>query len=137
MSAATCAFSRSLARRRVSTSRASSRAGAVVAEERRRAVVAVAERGGLGDVVQQRAEAQREAAVDLVGERLGEQRRDGRGVGRPDAEHRGRVGLERDRLLEHLERVGVDVGVVVAVLLDAAQRVQLGQDRRGQPDVRP
>ena len=35
-------------------------AGAVVAEERRRAVVAVAERDGLGDVVQQRAEAQRE-----------------------------------------------------------------------------
>ncbi len=64
---------------------------AVVAEERRRAVFAAAERRGLGDVVQQRAEAQREAAVDLVAERLCQQRRDRDGL--LGAEDSARIGL--------------------------------------------
>jgi hypothetical protein len=106
---------------------------AVVAEERRRAVVAAAERRRLGGVVQQRAEAQREAAVHLVGEWLVEQRRDRAGV--LVTEQRCRIGLQRHRLLEHLDRVRVDVGVVIAALLDAVQGMQLGQDRRGQPEL--
>ena len=36
-----------------------------------------------------------------------------------------------DRPLEHLERVPVDVAVVEAALLDAAQRLELGQHHRG------
>ena len=37
---------------------------------------------------------------------------------------------ERNRVLQHLQRVTEHVGMVEAVLLDAAQRLQLGQ-RRG------
>ena len=75
--------------------------------------------------MQQRAEAQRAAAREVVGERLGEQR--GHRPGVLLAEDRRGVALERDGRLEHLERVAVDVAVVVAVLLDPAQRRQLGQ----------
>ena len=52
------------------------------------------------------------AARELVGQRLGEQRADRRR--RLVAERRRRVALELDRPLEHLERVAVDVEVVVA-----------------------
>ena len=41
-----------------------------------------------------------------------------------------RVALDRHDLVEHLERVVVDVEVVEDVLLDAAQGEQLGQDLR-------
>ena len=135
MSAATWAFSRSLARRRVSTSRARS----APARSWPRKVGEPSSRwpsvAGLAMSCSSAPRRSPKLAVDLLGERLGEQRRDGRRVARPDAEHRRRIGLQCDGLLEHLKRVRVDVGVVVAVLLDAAQRVQLGQDRLGQPDL--
>ena len=75
------------------------------------------------------------AAGQPVGERLGEQRaRSASACSAPS--DGGRVALERERLLEHLERVAVDVAVVVAVLLDAVQRGELGQhDRRSAPSV--
>ena len=69
--------SRSLARSRVRTARAVSRAGGVVADERDPALGGHAARLRLGDVVQQRAEAQRLPAGQLVGERLA------RGTARP------------------------------------------------------
>ena len=50
---------------------------------------------------------------------------------------RGRVALERDDRVEHLERVAVDVEVVVDALLDPAQRVELGQHHVEQPESRP
>ena len=81
----------------------------------------------LGDVVQQRAEAQPAAAGELVGQRLGEQRADGRGQ-RLVAERGRGIALEVDARLQDLERVAVHVAVVVGVLLDAAQRRELGQD---------
>ena len=81
----------------------------------------------LGDVVQQGAEAQRAAAGQLVGQRLGQQRAHRRGQ-RLVAERGRGIALEVDAGLQDLERVPVDVAVVVGVLLDAAQRRQLGQD---------
>ena len=108
------------------------RARAVVTEEGRRAVVAVAEGRGLRGIVQQRAEAQGEAAVEVVGERLGEQ--PAHRVRVLGAEHGRGVRLDGERLLEHLDRVVVDVGVVVAVLRDALQRRELGEDRRGEAE---
>jgi hypothetical protein len=87
----------------------------------------------LGRVVQQRREAQPAPAGQLVGERLGQQR--AHRLGQLGAEHGGRVALERDGLLEHLERVAVDVAVVVGVLPDPAQRGELGQHDAGQPEL--
>ena len=90
-------------------------------------------RARLGGVVQQRAEAQRLAPRQVVGERLGQQRRDRRlGVARP-APARGRA-RARSRASSTASVWLVDVEVVVVALLDAAQRGQLGQhDRRGAP----
>ena len=76
----------------------------------------------LGGVVQQRPPAQRLAARELVGERLGQQR--GERLGElAGAENGARVGLQGDRAVEHLERVTVHVAVVEAALLHAAQRL--------------
>jgi hypothetical protein len=83
----------------------------------------------LGGVVQEGGEAHRLAARQLVGELLAQQRADGLGV-LAEAGGDG-VALDRDHLVEHLERVVVDVEVVEHVLLDAAQREQLGQHLRG------
>ncbi len=69
------------------------------------------------------------AARQLVGERLGEQRCDRSAV--LGAEDRSRIAFERDRLSQHRERVLAHVEVVVVALLDAAERVQLRQDRCG------
>ena len=80
--------------------------------------------------MQQRGEAHRLAARELVGERLAQQRRDRVGVLAEAG--RDRVALDRHDLVEHLERVVVDVEVVEDVLLDAAQREQLGQHLRGE-----
>ncbi len=107
---------------------AHARALAVVVGEADPALAEVGLRERLGDVVQQRAPAQRVAAREVVGERLGEHRGDPRAEG-VVVEHGGRVALERDRVLEHLERVVVGVLVVVDRLLDPAQRPELGQDR--------
>src|SRR5205085_8434163 len=83
----------------------------------------------LADVVQQRAEAQRLAAGQLIGQRLVEEL--GR-LGRQSAEEAGQVCLDREPLLEHGQGVAMDVEVVVGVLHDAAQRVELGQHGSGQ-----
>ncbi|HEX8959226.1 MAG TPA: hypothetical protein VF770_05340, partial [Solirubrobacterales bacterium] len=78
------------------------------------------------------AEAERRAPRHLVGERLGEQRpRLGRTLAREALE----VGLDLQRPLQDRQRVTVDVEVVVGALLDAAQRLQLGQDDRRQPQL--
>ena len=108
-------------------------AARVVAEERDATVGAHGAGERLGGVVQQRAPAQRLAACELVRERLGQQRRD-RLSELGGAENGGRIGLQRDRALEHLERVAVDVAVVVAALLYAAQGIQLRQHGRGDPE---
>jgi len=93
-------------------------ADAVVAGEAEAALGARHRGVRLGDVVQQRGPAQAVAAGGLVGERLGEQRL--------DAGHE--VGVaQRDRVLEHLERVAVGVLVVVDGLLEAPERLDLGE----------
>jgi hypothetical protein len=79
----------------------------------------------LGDVVQQRAEAQPAAAGELVGQGLGEQRADRRGQRLVAQRGRG-IALEVDAGLQDLEGVAVHVAVVVGVLLDPAQRRELG-----------
>ena len=98
---------------------------AVVAGEADAAAGPLGARPRLGGVVQQRGEAHRLAARELVGERLAQQRADRLGVLAEAG--RDRVALDRDHLVEHLERVVVDVEVVEHVLLHAAQREQLGQ----------
>jgi hypothetical protein len=106
-------------------------AGAVVADEGDAAARLDRARRRLGGVVQQRAPAQCLAAAEPVGERLGEQRcqrialRTDRGLGLRAGGAAGRGQL--DGSLEHLEGVLVDVCVVEVALLDAAQRVELGQ----------
>ena len=110
------------------------RAAHVVADERHAAAKAVSARERLGRVVQQRAPAQRLRAREPVGQGLRKQRRHIRAV---LADHLAAVALaashrflEVDRLLQHLERVLVDVRVVKPVLLDALQRVQLREHHR-------
>ena len=87
----------------------------------------------LGDVVEEGAEAQRGGAVHLVGERLGEHR--GGLLGAVDADVTGQVGLDRERAPQHLERVPVDVEVVVGALADALRRLQLGEDDGGEAEL--
>ena len=72
------------------------------------------------------------AAGHLVGERLGEQRPRVLGALAGEAVE---IGLDLQRLLEHRQRVAVDVEVVVGALLDPAQRRQLGQDDRGHAEL--
>ena len=69
------------------------------------------------------------AAADLVGQRLGQQRRHLAGALAGKAV---KVALDLERALEHRERVPVDVEVVVGPLFDAAQILQLRQDDGGQ-----
>ena len=80
--------------------------------------------GRLADVVEERAEPQRLAAGELVRERL--------------VEHGAHAGLgiavDRDQVPQDLERVVVDVEVVVAALLDAVEGGQLGQHRLEQAE---
>ena len=104
-----------------------SRPLAVVADEGDVAVALPPGRG-LAEVVQEGAEAKRLAAGQLVGERLGQQRLELRRPASPQTRPRSRLDLEQ--ALEDRERVAVDVEVVVGVLLDAAQGLQLGEDRR-------
>jgi hypothetical protein len=99
----------------------------VVAHERDPAVGQHAARLRLGDVVQERDEAQRLPGVELVADRLAQLRVDL--CAEVLAEDRRRVGLDLDLALEHLDRVPVDVEVVVAALLDAVELGQLRQDR--------
>ena len=86
--------------------------------------------------MQERPPAQRLPAREFVRERARQQRGEPRAV-RLCPEDLARVGLQRDRLLEHLERMAVHVSMVEAVLLDAPQGLELGQhDRRG-PKLAP
>ena len=103
----------------------------VVADERDAAVRPHPARGRLGRVVQQRGEAHGVAAAEVVAERLGQQRADGAGV----LAERLRARLQPGDGVEHLERVAVDVAVVEDVLLDAAQRRELGQHDGGDAEV--
>ena len=112
---------RTLVRRRPRISRDSVGADAVVAGEAVAALRGRHLRLRLGGVVQQRAEPQPARPRQLVGERLGQERRDPRAEP-VVAEDRGRVALELDGALEHLERVAVGVAVVVDGLLHAAER---------------
>jgi hypothetical protein len=83
--------------------------------------------------VQERTEAQRASAGQAVGQRLGEQRAGRRRELLPH--RRGRIRLEGDRGAEHLERVPVDVAVVVVALLHAAQCGDLREHRPGEPEI--
>ena len=105
----------------------------VVAREADAAVGQHRARLRLGDVVQERAEAQRVAARHLVGERRASSVADRLRV--LGAERLRRVALEGDGAVEHLEGVVEDVEVVVAALLDAAQRLELRQHARAQPEL--
>ena len=88
---------------------------------------------GLGDVVEEGAEAQGDGAVHLVGERLGEV--GGGLVGALGADEARQVGLDLQRVLEHLERVAVHVEVVVGALFDALRPLQLGEDDGGEAEL--
>ena len=91
----------------------------VVAHEGHAAVLAHVVGGGLADVVQERAEAKRLPAGELVRERLVQHL----------AQLAARLALELDQPLEHLERVPVDVEVVVVALLHVVKVGELGKDR--------
>ena len=96
----------------------------VVAHEGHAAVLAHVVGGGLADVVQERAEAERLAAGELVGERLVQHL----------AQLAGGLALELDQPLEHLDRVAVDVEVVVVALLHLVQVGELGEHRAQQAE---
>ena len=98
------------------------RALAVVADEGDEAALVLLAGRRLARVVQDGREAQRLAAGELVGERLGEQRAD---VGGDIAREPLEIALDLEQVGEHLERVPVDVEVVVGVLLDPAQALEL------------
>ena len=104
---------------------------AVMADEGDVAALLAARRR-LADVVEEGAEAKRGAPGHLVGEGLGEQLRDLAGALAGEALQ---VGLDLQRVPEHREGVAVDVEVVVGALPDAAQRLQLGQDDRGEAQL--
>ena len=99
-----------------------------------------AARGGLAHVVEQRAEAQRLAARRARPPAARRAPRAARGASSPNTLLE--PALELDLAREHLERVAVDVEVVVAALLHAVEVVQLGQHRAqrgraGRPAPRP
>ena len=81
----------------------------------------------LADVVEQRREAEGVAAGQLVSERLGEQ--PGDLAGRIAAELR-QGPLDLEAATQDLEGVVVGVEVVVGALADAAERLELGKQRR-------
>ncbi len=86
----------------------------------------------LADVVQDGAEAKRRAATEIVGERLVEQHAHLSGSLAGVAVE---VALDREQLLEHLDRVIVDVEVVVRVLDHASQRGELRQHGGRRPEL--
>ena len=98
----------------------------VVADERHPPVGQLVARRGLADVVEERGKAQGLAAGQLVAQVLVEH---GTQAGSRLAEHALQVLLEPDQLLEHLERVAVDVGVVELVLGDTVEVGPLRDDR--------
>ena len=97
----------------------------VVPHEGHATVLAHVVGGGLADVVQERAEAERLPACELVGERLVEDL----------AQLALDLPLQLDQALQHLERVPVDVLVVVVALLDVVELGQLWEHRVEQPEA--
>jgi hypothetical protein len=93
----------------------------IVAHEGHAAVLAHVVGGGLSDVVEKSAETERLTARELVPERLVERL----------AKLRAGLALELDQPLQHLERVPVDVEVVVVALLHV---VQVRELRKNRPD---
>ena len=128
MSASRKREKRSLARRRRQTSRTICSPSASWPMNVMRPSARTSRVAGLPMSCSERAEAQRLAARELVAERLGQHAAHARGVRRRTA-RRGAVST-LDLLAEHLERVVVDVEVVVVALLDAVERGQLGQHGR-------
>ena len=96
------------------------------------AVVERALRGRLGDVVQQGTPAHGQGDVHVAIELLGERR--GHGWRRRAGGELG-VLAQVDRRVQHLQRVVKHVEVVVAVLLDAIEGLDLGQDNGEQAQV--
>ena len=87
----------------------------------------------LGDVVHQRAEAQRVTPGELIGQRKREQ--DAHLAGVLAAEKRLHVALELDDAVEHRKRVIQRIEVVVVALLHAAQPLELRQHDRAEPEL--
>ena len=108
------------------------RAHLVVPDEGHAAVRSNAARGGLAAVVQQRGEAERLPAREPVGKRLAHQRVERL---RQLAEHAFGIVLERQVAAQYLDRVVVNVKVVEVALLDAMQRVKLGQYDGGEAQL--
>src|SRR6201747_1076562 len=75
--------------------------------------------GRLADVVKEGTEAQGGAAAPLIGERLRQQRRDVVGASAGEAAE---IPLDLQRVLEHGERVAVDVEVVIGSLFRSEER---------------
>ncbi len=96
----------------------------VVADERDAPVGALAASGRLGDVVEEGAEAQGLAALELVGQRLGE---DGFDPRRQLAEDGAEIRFQLDQPSQDLDRVVVHVEMVEMALLDTAEGGQLGE----------
>ena len=125
MSASRKRDSRSLVRRRRQSARTIPSPSAIVAHEGDPSVRAHRACGRLADVVEERAESERLAAGELVRERL--------------VEHGAHAGLGHrrrslDQVPQDLERVVVDVEVVVAALFHAVEGGQLGQHRLEQAE---
>src|SRR5204863_83046 len=87
-------------------------------------------RRGLPHVVHDGTKTQCPAPGQLVGERLGELLGDLR---RTVARVPLQVGLDLEQLPQDLDRVTVDIEMVIRVLLDTAERLELRQDRRRRP----
>ncbi len=99
----------------------------VMADERDPSLGSDAARPGLGDIVKQRAEAERLPAIELVREGLREQLVD---RVRVLAQPTGRLRRERNRLGEHRAGVLEHIEVVIARLLDSPQVTQLRKHDR-------
>ena len=96
------------------------------------AIVELVTRVWLGDVVQQRAPANREGDVGVRIEFLGERRGD---RGRCRSERELRMLDQIDGGVEHLQRVIKHIEVVIAILLDALERLHLRQDDHKQAQL--
>jgi hypothetical protein len=84
----------------------------------------------LGGIMQKRTPAKRLAAGQLIGKRLLEQPTNLRTMALERAYMKGAAGLfpgQCDRLSEDLDRVVVDIEMVVAILLHTPERIELGE----------
>ncbi len=77
----------------------------------------------------------RSAVARSISSASGSARKAAASSARSSPTNRRQVRLDVERVLEHLERVPVDVEVMVGALADALGRLQLGEDDGGDPQL--